>query len=771
MSFTCCRVSVDTKERFHEHLKLHFKGDRLQNADDPFLCFVVGCSKTYNRKKSMIRHLKNRHSAVYLKIFGRETSSSSDSSDDQAAADDKIGSNDFHLDNDSLPDFDDDFQFDNQSVHPMPPVPLADDSFTEQIKQIVEESFISNDLSDSLKAILDLRTNTHSSQKDFLSTVNGVVHILTEQFNKGNFPQAAREIADLTKSSYAFRSTLNEEQPAFAFKEVKVELSDGQEVEYYYFSLRDIIKCYLNDKFLLTKILENYFRSPNADNIVEIELEYYFDDFNPLDSQSAASSVHKLSAMFITINNVDYKYQCLVDDIFLSQLGHREVFDKLIKDKKKGAFFGEFISDFAGINNDPIVLKTKFGEFKFTVRLENIIGDNLALNELKNITKSFLSNSCKWCFLHYRELQQNLPEVFPPRSDHDRHVFMECMRPGQDSNHLFCVDPFHDICHGIVIYFLKYFIRKYYKSDFQKYFQSVQENFYLEHGKLHFTKNIFRGSGSQYYEFFINFSLYDSRVDRNSDDFKFYTILRNVMAFVYSDNPDQFSDQEIDTFGCLVNQFYTFYINKILDKTNEDVKTAKFKFHHLQHYAEFLRQGKNLRRLDTRRFERKNQQLKRFHKPSNCQKNVAKEISQNLSIYFKEKFSRDTPEPVDNFELIAFDKINADCSQFLDQTEPVFRANKLEFDRLEICKGDIFLISKNPLEFIKVCKIYRQADQPVLVGKKIISLGFNDYYCAYEIENTGFLIKIHPTSIKNHKKIHFQTVGSLQLLPLLFYVV
>lgn len=410
------------------------------------------------------------------------------------------------------------------------------------------------------------------------------------------------------------------------------------------------------------------------------------------------------------------------------------------KEKKKDKFFQQFNEEFLEINSEPIVLQTSLGELKFKLKLEHAIGDNLALNELMNITLSFLSNSCKWCFISYKELQKYSSEItedeffsFPERKDYNDHVFKDIMIDDQNSKHLFCPGPFHDICHGIVDYFLKYLFSKYYKTiDLGKHFGVLQKNFKLEHGKILFAKNfIISATGSQIQEFFTLYSLYDNIIDRRSEDFKFYTILRNICAFVFSDNSDQFKPEAIATFKNLVRQFHIYYMKNILNPKEENVKTVKFKFHHLQHYFEYLERKKNLSRFDTRRFERKNQQLKRLYVPSNSKINVAKQICIKYSTVMKEKMTHKPEENVDLKER-NYESINIKYSRFLDPLVKISELESLDFQRIDIKVDDIFAIANSPnddtslLSFIEIKKKYLESnDKFKLIGKKFISADFN----------------------------------------------
>ena len=89
-SLICCDAQIGTKKKFYDHLKTHFKGDYLLDAEDKYLCFMIGCASTCTRKKSVIRHLKNAHPLVHEQIFRRSNSDSSES--DEAAVDDQVHS-------------------------------------------------------------------------------------------------------------------------------------------------------------------------------------------------------------------------------------------------------------------------------------------------------------------------------------------------------------------------------------------------------------------------------------------------------------------------------------------------------------------------------------------------------------------------------------------------------------------------------------------------------------------------------------------------------
>lgn len=763
MDLVCCTTTIDTKAKLIGHLNSdHFEGNKLKNESEPWLCFVIGCSSEIRVKKGVRKHLERKHSKIFSKIYCDDSSdSSSDESSDETGAEQVVDNQICDL-NDCNSDIDSIAQSLNNCV-------LNND----QIDQVVGEcTCFSDDSNSNLNQLFKLRSTNTSSDKAFLNTVNGITRHLVSKFEKNEFLAAAEEIIDSTESIYSFRRALKEDGLLFDYETVKVPVDDSTNVEIYHYSLANILKTYLKNEFYLKKILEDHFDGPNRESrTVELKLDYFCDDYNPVDKNPD----HKLSIIFLALANIPLKYQCTNDEIQLFQIAQRKDYDLLIKNGKKIEFHRPFIDQFNNINNDPLVLNTALGQFKFTVKLENVCGDNLALNELKCITKSFISNCCKWCNMKHSEMQMVPPNFdFPPRTDHDEHCLKECMLDGQDEIYLYCCDPFHDISHGAVSYFNKYLIHKYYANNV-KFLKQAQSKFTLEHGRINFTANSYSATGSQQLEFFIMFALYDTRVDRNSNDFKFYEIFRNVIAYVNADDSDKFSTQEIDMFQSLVKEFYSYYMTHILDPSNDDVKTAKPKFHHLLHYHEFLRNKKNLRRLNCKRFERKIQQLKRLVSPSNSVINLAKQTISKYSQNHKETNLKNFCDEADNFIEKKFSCIDTKYSKFLNANERIFsmpKDNKFVFEKMVLKEGVVFMINNQmPLEFIEIKKIYRQNGKYTLVGKKFLSNSFNRFYCAYEIQRTEELIQINPGQITNHKSIQFQKIGPLELLPLSFYAI
>jgi len=136
---------------------------------------------------------------------------------------------------------------------------------------------------------------------------------------------------------------------------------------------------------------------PEIENMYTLRLELYFDDFQTASPISHNASKHKIAGFYFTLNNLPYYTQSKRKNILLCLVAHRSTIDK------------------ARVNT---VLKPMIEELKILwegvdmgldkpVRgyLAAVIGDNLATNELANISRNFTTAACKFCTITYRQIQ------------------------------------------------------------------------------------------------------------------------------------------------------------------------------------------------------------------------------------------------------------------------------------------------------------------------------------------------------------------------------
>lgn len=153
----------------------------------------------------------------------------------------------------------------------------------------------------------------------------------------------------------------------------------------------------------------------------------------------------KVTAVYLCIGNIDYKYQCRREDISLVAIGRTLDIEAISSDKMIGrrVFFSEIVRQLNEINSNPIMLRNSRNE-EYTCKIELLAvpADNLALNQMLGLPESF-SNSqcCQYCTIQFMFFKTSVIERVLNDLDH---VFKECIFSGS----LFVPDVFHDFHEG-----------------------------------------------------------------------------------------------------------------------------------------------------------------------------------------------------------------------------------------------------------------------------------------------------------------------------------
>lgn len=822
-SYYCCGVNVDTKKKLFNHLNsVHFSGDVLKNENDPWIC---SCNESITRKVSIMRHFSKSHKGVhkyYLKNYHLKISTN-------------LNTSSFENNNVTNLDFDYEFpQLDNDSMDIDTNQPINDNNhhhhqyinnnnyFSEHNYSFITDINF-NDLLDKdstsinyqseykkkcIDKLLYLKKFVNTSLKDFIFLVFMICSFL---INQSDFLIMCNQFMNLTKSVYTFTTEvlkyssgdLKFEEINFTVKNTKsknkktrsknkksrknhknknssqinsdiisdnnsVNQSETEIIKMYYFPLENIIKNYFRNEVYAREIFNDYF-SKEKDPLnkeIEIRLELYYDDFSTIDGLSYASKRNSISAVYLTLDNISYDLQCKRKDINVLQLAYRQDVD-IITFKK---FFEKFISDFNKLNNNKIKLKN---EYTLKLKLDKVICDNKAINELKNITTCFRSNACAWCNISYSDLQNKKDFDFLPRPDFKDHIFSEI----SSDSFLFCPDIFHDLAEGILRDFTKYFLHKYYKQNFHIFFAN-QKKFKLKYGSIPFTPTSYKSTGMQQLELFFLLPFYDSenRIDRNSNDFQFYIFLRIIMAYIYADKVDR---TKLDQFDQLVKSFFTFFKENILElkknkkskKKQDKLHTITFKLHHLIHYSDFMRNKGAMYKYSTLRFERVHQLLKKFYSSSHCRVNIPLQLAKKYLEFKNNSILQEDSDNNSDFQLIYVNYLKETYHQFFIHFDNLFKTKKIKIKNLVLSIDSYFLVQNDPIKLIKIKKIYQQDNKTTLICKVYEQENFENNLVSYKLKKNNNLVSYNPLQIISHKNVTLQKINNIYYLPLSFYLI
>lgn len=568
--------------------------------------------------------------------------------------------------------------------------------------------------------------------------------------------------ADLTNSTYWYNRYL-EKNFNYKIEERKVTI-DGRVHKYYYTDLRDQLTKFLGEPSIReelvkqkqhesvrdvyssykdAKIFQKFILShPEETDVIRLDISIFFDDFNPLDSQSPSGPSQKQSAVYYVINNLPYKCQSKRDQIFTMAIAKRLVIDHVTPEE----FFDKIIRDIEIINEDPIAVDG----IKFKIHVLCVISDNLGANQLARISTCFRSKSCKYCKVSYKKLQRfkNLTRKWPRRY-HFESVFRRIRQ-----KYLFVPDLFHDFNEGIILKVLAPILSKYYSNDYSSLFRRMGQIIWpngrvksiSKEGKL-------KGNGCQVFDFFLLFPFICPEV-RNSKEFEVYLQLRKVINFFMASS---FTKIDLQHIKIEIEYFYEIYFKFIIKpslKNRSSKKHIKFtmKMHHLVHYVKLIKLFGPLYVFSTLRFERKHQSCKKNIKSSNCRKNLSLSIIKNLNSSSL-KVNDEVIEQVILKARIASVYKDRRILNFLDLNKELIELRHLVHNHVKFVKGHFYILKRTSYNllpiFVQILHIFKQENTYVVVGLLYQTTRFDGKRYSYVVKETNDLIQV--TCLEHYK--------------------
>lgn len=150
----------------------------------------------------------------------------------------------------------------------------------------------------------------------------------------------------------------------------------------------------------------------------------------------------KLTMVYLQINNIHFRFQTKRGTFALVGIAKRKTVDKLSFER----FMKPLVEQLNALK--PIRINDKvFHPLFFSAN-----SDNLGLNEGQAVTRSWISDCCRYCVASYSEFNSNfcLDEYLQPsysrRPENCEHVFRDLQ--GLLPNCIFAIDAYHDLVFG-----------------------------------------------------------------------------------------------------------------------------------------------------------------------------------------------------------------------------------------------------------------------------------------------------------------------------------
>lgn len=763
---------ITNEREFDSHNLVHFEFKRKK---DDFLCLIPNCQMNIADRYNLKRHYVRHHYDLIVNIFNKKTIETYTAKYDARADDlDDLNDVDFTVDG-NLMDLDNDLETEYDSDESIRSILDKDRDSNLSLVQVNNETDIEKpfNFEDEFKKLLiDKRKSI--DQKNLIDLLSKYNNLLLKSSDSGVVD--AKIIENVNKiigNNYQIQKfVLNNKQTSQRYFTYEIlEANSNQDCKkignFYYFSILNALEKFLENSKLRNLLLKEHDRPVDINfirtykdaklyslkdhdsNVIEIFLQIFVDD---IEFQNRGG--HSLVIVSGTFSNLPIKYLAKQTDQFCLLIISR----KNLKKIKIEDFFNPLFDELDHINSHNLKLGSKFNIDKvFKIELCLNIGDNKALHELLKLTGSFMSDSCRDCFITYQRLNdknQDFLFEFMVRPLNKEQVFDNRLT----SSYCFPRDSFHDLGEGGCQKVLSPILRIYYPDiqSIDNLMKKVDQFKLWRHGKIEgITSNFtIKGTGMKILEFFIVFLFLDEKINRSSDHFKIISLLREIILFVFA---DAIARDELQEFHQKVIDFQKLYFETF---TKNGIETFTMKIHYLIHYKDAIEFSGPLCNNSTLKGERFLKLLKDYFRNSNCSKNTAFSTAQNYNLYIEPKLFTDKNGYTNSKKISKENLINSigrEYLRFIDLDLELEDIKELDLDNTKFKVGDTFVLgyesSGYPI-FIHIKKIFKQ-NLFKIIGQVLKVVSYDNYDFTYKIKKLNALELLDTTNLAHFRSVYY----------------
>jgi len=144
----------------------------------------------------------------------------------------------------------------------------------------------------------------------------------------------------------------------------------------------------------------------NSQNMA-LRIHVYIDDFEVCNPIGSRRSIHKLTAVYYLVGNIQTKYWSQTKNIHLAILAR----SKLVKIYGLGKILAPLLADLKILESDGINVKFYNSDRMLKGTIATISADNLASHEVGGFRQCFASGKiCRYCLAHYSKIPDYLSE-------------------------------------------------------------------------------------------------------------------------------------------------------------------------------------------------------------------------------------------------------------------------------------------------------------------------------------------------------------------------
>ena len=223
-------------------------------------------------------------------------------------------------------------------------------------------------------------------------------------------------LCQLAKSDGALANILFRNYPYSEPIEVVLGRTDGKKDIVHIVKLNQVLSNILSHDDILSSIRDNlprrranadtdklydltYPLSPIEENVIDIPLIFYLDEFEPCNPIGARRKIHKLTAVYFTIGSLHIQHRTLLKSGFLYGLSYHSNIKKYGYEKVLRRLVDEFLEQ----HTENLVIELRGGEkVNFKVYLHLVSADNLSAYDILGMQTNFNHGKfSRYCYADY----------------------------------------------------------------------------------------------------------------------------------------------------------------------------------------------------------------------------------------------------------------------------------------------------------------------------------------------------------------------------------
>lgn len=540
-----------------------------------------------------------------------------------------------------------------------------------------------------------------------------------------------------------------------------------------------------NGKYMHFCCGEAYKKNPFfQENPLGLQIHLASDDFEIFSPLQSKSGIHKICAIYFTIQNLPAKYLSKVDNIYLVALCNAN--DLKSKTTDFNNLWQKIVFDLKHLEEIGIEIDRR-PNLKGTVT--HLSFDNLGANFALGFVSSFVAtNFCRHCirpkdecrtavtddltFLRTKELYDMHWQIIQnsEKVDYENTKGMKYYCKLNELSHFHILDNpsadiMHDLAEGVVPFLMKdLFVRAFEK----KIFSETQLNWmvqYYDYGwisrrnkpsMINLSKRSLGQNAAQSLCLFRHLPFILHQYRNNSHLKEIWVCVTSLLKVVEIMHSYKLNDKHI--------QILKIEISTHLSSIKIHFKVhLRPKHHFMLHYPLQIQTMGPIVYLSMYRFESKHQQIKRFIGDNRNFRNINKtlaiktqQISCNSSFTYTDEIQVSKIELVD---ISLFEK----CQFEFDEQKQIFQVKWLRINDYEYMKNLLFI---HEYYLYQIKFILLIANEYVLIGKLCNICEFDTFLNCFEIElnDVSTEISVNVSAITNKKTFELKTVNEKQYI-------